>query len=346
VRQPDAVSGVIVGGTGCNDYNATYTGNLNEIKVNLPVKTNNAGCAPGVSEQEGQYFLALNSATSYRILGDTLQIPYGDGQMLSFTAFVPEVPAPLSSLNGTRWWLVSMGNLALLSGSEITADFAINSDGLTGTISGSAGCNSYSAEIIDFFQLGPLSVTNKACSNPPGVMEQESTYLSMLSTANSISMAYNQLLIGTASGLLVYSNSPVPMAPAPTPIPASPTPTLQPAVPTVTPTLEPGSPSLPIATPPTPEVGSPSLPIATPAPVAVIIAPAAGTVATAITFDGSTSQPSGSITLYSWDFGDGLTGEGATISHAYTTAGAYTVTLTVTDSIGQTSTDTLQVTIK
>ena len=345
-RQPDAVSGVIVGGTGCNDYNATYTGNLNEIKVNLPVKTNNAGCAPGVSEQEGQYFLALNSATSYRILGDTLQIPYGDGQMLSFTAFVPEVPAPLSALNGTRWWLVSMGNLALLSGSEITADFAINSDGLTGTISGSAGCNSYSAEIIGFFQLGPLSVTNKACSNPPGVMEQESTYLSMLSTANSISMAYNQLLIGTASGLLVYSNSPVPMAPAPTPIPASPTPTLQPAVPTVTPTLEPGSPSLPIATPPTPEVGSPSLPIATPAPVAVIIAPAAGTVATAITFDGSTSQPSGSITLYSWDFGDGLTGEGATISHAYTTAGAYTVTLTVTDSIGQTSTDTLQVTIK
>ena len=25
-RQPGAVSGVIVGGTGCNDYNATYTG--------------------------------------------------------------------------------------------------------------------------------------------------------------------------------------------------------------------------------------------------------------------------------------------------------------------------------
>jgi heat shock protein HslJ len=257
VRQSGTVSGVIVGGTGCNDYNATYAGNLSEIKVNLPLKTNNAGCASGLSEQEGQYFLALNSATTYHILGDTLQIPYGDGQMLSFTAFVPEVPGPLSVLNGTHWWLVSMANATLQPGSEVTADFAINSDGLTGTMGGNAGCNTYSASITGVFQLAQLSNTSKACSNPAGVMEQESTYLSMLTTADSISMAYNQLLIGTISGLLVYSNSPVPMEPVP------PTPTTIPGTPTSTvfPTETPAV-SLPIATPPTATLGV-SLPIAT-----------------------------------------------------------------------------------
>jgi heat shock protein HslJ len=348
VRQPGAVSGVMVGGTGCNVYDATYAANLSEIKINLPVTTNNPGCVAGLSGQEGQYFLALNSATSYRILGDNLQIPYGDGQMLSFTAFVPVIPpttGPLTPLNGTHWWMVSMANVTLLPGTEVTADFAINADGLTGTMSGSAGCNTYSASITGVFQLAQLSSTSKACSSPAGVMEQETTYLSMLSTANSISMAYNQLLIGTTSGLLVYYNAPVPMLPVePVPTP-TPEPTTEPGtpVPTVVPTETPAV-SLPIATPPT-ETPVVSQPIAT--PVAVIIAtPTTGAQNTPIIFDGSSSQPVGSIATYSWDFGDGFTSDGAVVTYTYPNVGTYTVTLTVTDSAGQTGTTTLQVTIQ
>lgn len=55
------------------------------------------------------------------------------------------------------------------------------------------------------------------------------------------------------------------------------------------------------------------------------------------TFDGSGSSDSdGSIVSYAWVFGDGSTGSGGTVSHAYGAAGTYDVGLTVTDDDGAT----------
>ena len=56
-------------------------------------------------------------------------------------------------------------------------------------------------------------------------------------------------------------------------------------------------------------------------------------------FDGSGSQPSAEIDSYAWDFGDGATGSGVDVSHAYNSPGSYTATLTVTGG-GSTSTST------
>jgi len=57
----------------------------------------------------------------------------------------------------------------------------------------------------------------------------------------------------------------------------------------------------------------------------------------ACSFDasGSTSGDT-DISSYSWDFDDGNSGSGATVSHTYAANGTYTVTLTVTDAAGLT----------
>ncbi|NOZ47086.1 MAG: PKD domain-containing protein [Chlorobi bacterium] len=59
---------------------------------------------------------------------------------------------------------------------------------------------------------------------------------------------------------------------------------------------------------------------------------------------GSTDSD-GTISSYSWNFGDGGTSSSANPTHAYATAGSYTATLTVTDNGGLTGTDQATVTI-
>ncbi|SMQ72678.1 PKD repeat-containing protein [Plantibacter sp. VKM Ac-1784] len=55
-------------------------------------------------------------------------------------------------------------------------------------------------------------------------------------------------------------------------------------------------------------------------------------------FDASASvDPDGTIASYAWNFGDGTTGTGVTATHTYATAGTFSVSLTVTDSVGATA---------
>lgn len=54
-----------------------------------------------------------------------------------------------------------------------------------------------------------------------------------------------------------------------------------------------------------------------------------------ISFDASGSTDSdGSISNYSWDFGDGSNGSGLTVDHIYASLGSFTITLEVTDNQG------------
>jgi PKD repeat protein len=287
-------------------------------------------------------------------VGRTLQIPYDEGrQALTFTAFVPELPpttgGPLTPLNGTRWWLVSIGAQAVLPGSQATAEFTAAADGQTGTVTGNASCNTYNAALSAIFKVGSATMTKKFCPEPAGLMNQEYLYMSALQSAVSFTLVQNQLIVNTAKGPLVFYNSPAPLQPIAPPDlpPAEPEepPVLAPTEgPTPEPTVEvmPTVEVLPTAQPTVePTKDAPAAP-----PAAVISAPAEGVAGQAVQFDAGSSTSAGSITEYAWDFGDGSSAKGAKAEHAFAKPGTYTVTLTITDSSGKTATATHTITIK
>jgi hypothetical protein len=82
---------------------------------------------------------------------------------------------------------------------------------------------------------------------------------------------------------------------------------------------------------------------------AKITAPATVTHGVLASFSGASADPypGGAVTLYSWNWGDGVTQTATTasVSHTYAAAGTKTVTLTVKDNYGATSTVSKIVTV-
>ena len=69
-------------GAACNDYNAGYTVNGNNLTIDIPTATAlTCSTPPGVMQQEAAYLSLLPTTSSYKIMGDVLQlIKTEDGQ--------------------------------------------------------------------------------------------------------------------------------------------------------------------------------------------------------------------------------------------------------------------------
>ncbi len=65
-----------------------------------------------------------------------------------------------------------------------------------------------------------------------------------------------------------------------------------------------------------------------------------------VTFDAEGSQDTSGISTYTWQFGDGASATGQTATHAYSSPGNYTATLTVQDLAGNTASSSFTVTVK
>jgi heat shock protein HslJ len=185
----------------CNQVGASYTADGSSISITLGPSTL-AACADDSRDQ--QYLAALGSAAVFFFDGGDLFIDLAaDGGTIQFsTGAAPVAPAPTATPEGTpaatpeatpdasspvspvlglTFNLVSYGpqgaEQSLIEGTSITAVFN------PGTVAGNAGCNDYTGQVTpveDFFTISSIAVTQQACEEPAGVMEQEQAYLAAL----------------------------------------------------------------------------------------------------------------------------------------------------------------------
>lgn len=129
----------------------------------------------------------------------------------------PTVP-PRFGPPSMTWYLVSLrdGNatVPITPNTTITAFF----DG-QGTVSGTAGCNEYTASYTyspDNLTVGPPASTRKNCGSPAGVMTQETLYLETILETRTYSVdGVLELMDGRGEVVLTYS-----LVPNGTPVPA------------------------------------------------------------------------------------------------------------------------------
>lgn len=193
-------AGKITGSAGCNRYFAGYTtgsdGKL--VLVSQPGSTQMA-CAQPVTVQEHRYLVLLSGVNGQEIRNGQLLLLDKQGQgVLKYTA-----ESPLT-LENTSWQAngINNGKGGVVSSAATPHVIAMFADG---KISGSAGCNNYSAsyEISDSkIAIGPAMTTRRQCSEPEGVMTQEQAFLQALAAASQYKLAAGRLELRDSNGSL------------------------------------------------------------------------------------------------------------------------------------------------
>lgn len=195
--------GQVNGSAGCNSYFGSYESDGSSLTLGVTGMTK-IYCAPeALMDQEGAYLAALESAASYQVTDDKLQIANTDGETVLIFSMLEPTP-----LTGTTWRVNGYndgkgGFVSVLSGTEITALF-----GDDGNLGGSAGCNRYTTSYQvngKTLSIGPAGATRMMCTEPEGIMERESAYLAALELAVTYRISGNSLEVLDADGTRLLS---------------------------------------------------------------------------------------------------------------------------------------------
>jgi heat shock protein HslJ len=203
--------GQITGTAGCNHYFASYEVKGTAITIGQAGSTMMYCAEPGVMDQESAYLALLGQAKIIVVESDRLTLSDAKGTtILMFTKTVPPAPEPLV---GTNWTLESFHTAdavsSVIAGTTITAVF-----GEDGQVSGSAGCNRYFAKYNvtgTLLSIGPAGSTKMACGTP-GVMQQENTFLTLISQTKTFTIKGDRLTLADVKGtpILTFAKSVMP----------------------------------------------------------------------------------------------------------------------------------------
>jgi heat shock protein HslJ len=115
-------------------------------------------------------------------------------------------------INNLTWYLVTFHESGtaepVINGTTLTAFLGEN-----GLISGSAGCNGYSAAYSggpDSLTVGSPISTEMYCESPQGIMTQETRYLSVIPSSASYTVQENSLELADANGTTILTYTAIP----------------------------------------------------------------------------------------------------------------------------------------
>jgi heat shock protein HslJ len=206
--------GKVSGSAGCNQYTASYEATLNGLSIGAPATTKMACGEPaGIMTQETVYLQTIQGASGYSISGNTLTVTDSGGKALLTYSTVPPYEMTPASLTGTTWYLNSLvdaqGQIwSPVSGYPISLLFSAE-----GNVSGKSGCNSYSGSYTatgNSITISGFAVTMMYCGDP-GVMDRETTYLSVLPQMKIYKITGNELMLsdGTGKITMLYDTNPL-----------------------------------------------------------------------------------------------------------------------------------------
>lgn len=179
----------VSGYDGCLHFTGQYFANENDLAIpNYGYEPEDKYCL-----KPGAYGRTPRSSDLEEILVDEKNYSLDNGRLtVRDDSGTVSVYAPLREdvkveTPGRAWVLEKSveGHRAtpVLDDTRITLRFDRGTLRTTGTMSGSAGCNTYVADYKlddDFVTATPRVITKKVCSTPDGVMKQEQRYLSRL----------------------------------------------------------------------------------------------------------------------------------------------------------------------
>jgi heat shock protein HslJ len=182
-----APDGTVTGNSGCNQYSGTYRTDGSSIRITNVASTMMMCAGPG-ADIEAPFLKGLNGATSWRQTETgTLEIAGAVGIVAGHgVAEGPPDDQPRMDLQGTTWILAEMGGTADFA--HIVPTLAFGADG---TISGFAGCNTFTGTYTPDGHIRPLMATKIGCQRPASVVEDE--YLTALSGVTGWSLVDGQI---------------------------------------------------------------------------------------------------------------------------------------------------------
>lgn len=200
-----AADGSVAGSTGCNRFSGTYTQSGEALAINLGPVTRKA-CVGPVEQQEAAVLAALPGVSSFTREETGLQLRNAAGAIL--LSYTPGI----SALAGSSWVATGINNGRGAVESNATTGKVTATFGEDGTLSGSGGCNSYTAGYTTVgsngLKITPVASTMMACEGDVTATEQ--AYFKALEQVATYAFDGNTLTLRDLGGatMVTYAQAP------------------------------------------------------------------------------------------------------------------------------------------